>query len=165
MTSPKGFGPPKATSPKQQSKRAQERARAAKQFDKMKEQGGLEYEVYVRIIGKPNWVPMGAITVKQSRFVSRAIYANEQPLLEAAFRIAPMLKRYEDKLEYGYRLKGEKQDEIELAIKPAGWVPWAKASVRAYQKPWVGCLSRKNRSRVESVLTSGCNAAIAYDLA
>lgn len=119
----------------------------------------------MRIIGKPNWVPMGAITVKQSRFVSRAIYANEQPLLEAAFRIAPMLKRYEDKLEYGYRLKGEKQDEIELAIKPAGWVPWARASVRAYQKPWVGCLSRKNRSRVESVLTSGCNAAIAYDLA
>jgi hypothetical protein len=120
MTSPRGFGPPKEEQQKKPSKRAKERERAAQQFDKMKSQGGLEYEVYVRIVGKPNWVPMGAITVKQSRFISRAIYSNEKPLLEAAFRVAPLLKRYEGKLEYGYRLKAEKKAPIELALKPGG---------------------------------------------
>jgi hypothetical protein len=120
MTSPRGFGPPKEKKQQKPSKRAQERAKAADRFDRMKAQGGLEYEVYVRILGKPNWVPMGAITVKQSRFISRAIYANEQPLLEAAFRVAPLLKKYQDKLEYGYRLKEDKKGEIELALKPGG---------------------------------------------
>lgn len=120
MTSPRGFGPSKEEKQKKPSKRSQERAKAAERFDKMKARGGLEYEVYVRIVGKPNWVPMGAITVQQSRFISRAIYSNETALLEAAFRVAPLLKKYQDKLEYGYRLKEDKKGEIELATKPGG---------------------------------------------
>lgn len=144
MSSPKGFGPPKEEQPqKKKSKRAKERERAAKQFDKMKEQGGLEYQVFVRIIGKPNWVPMGAITVKQSRFISRAIYANEKPLLEAAFRIAPMLKRYQDKLEYGYRLKTEKKDPIELAIKPGGVGALGKGISQGLSKTLGGLFKKK----------------------
>lgn len=143
MSSPKGFGPPKEEKQQKKSKRAKERERAAKQFDKMKSQGGLEYEVFVRIIGKPNWVPMGAITVKQSRFVSRAIYANEKPLLEAAFRIAPMLERYKDKLEYGYRLKSEKKDPVELAIKPGGVGALGKGISKGLGKTLGGLFKKK----------------------
>ncbi len=143
MSSPKGFGPPKEEKQKKKTKRAKERERAAKQFDKMKEQGGLEYEVYVRIIGKPNWVPMGAITVKASRFVARAIYANEKPLLEAAFRVAPMLKRYQDKLEYGYRLKTAKKDPIEVAIKPGGVGALGKGIGQGLSKTLGGLFKKK----------------------
>lgn len=116
MGNARGFGPPKEK-PKV-SKRAQERAKAGKRMDKMKAQGMPEFEVYMRIQGKANWVPVGAITVPRSNLVSRAIYSNEAQLLEAAFRMAPMLKKYQDTLDYGYRLKGEKDDEIELAKKP-----------------------------------------------
>ncbi len=116
MGNSRGFGPPKEK-PKV-SKRAQERAKAGKRMDKMKAQGMPEFEVYMRIQGKANWVPVGAITVPRSNLVSRAIYSNEEQLLEAAFRMAPLLKKYRDTLDYGYRLKGEKDDEIELAKKP-----------------------------------------------
>ncbi|NJR70120.1 MAG: hypothetical protein HC771_16865 [Synechococcales cyanobacterium CRU_2_2] len=117
MSNPQGFGPPKAK-PKA-SKRSQERDAAAKRMDKMKAQGMPEFEVYMRIKDKPNWIPVGAITVPRSNLVSRAIYANEQSLLEAAFRMAPPLKKHQDNLDYGYRLKGAKKDEeIELAKKP-----------------------------------------------
>lgn len=113
----KGFGPPKPE-PKV-SQRAKEREAAGQQLDQMKASGALEYEIYLRIQGKPNWVPVGAIAVKRSSAIHQAIYANEAPLLEAAFRMAPMIKKHQDQLEYGYRLKGEKTDPIEVAVKPA----------------------------------------------
>ncbi len=122
MSNPRGFGPPKSRSKSQSkvSQRAQERAAAAKRMDKMKSQGMPEFEIYLRIKGKPNWVPVGAITVPRSNLVSRAIYANEKPLLETAFRMVPMMKKHQDSLEYGYRLKEFKDEEIQVAQRPTG---------------------------------------------
>lgn len=116
MGTARGFGP-QQDKPKM-SKRAKERAEAGKRMDRMKAQGMPEFEVYIRIKDKPNWVPVGAITVPRSNLVARAIYANEESLRSTAYRMAPMLKKYADDLEYGFRLKGEKDDEIELAKKP-----------------------------------------------
>ena len=113
---PKGFG--KKTPKKPKSERTKKREKASKQYDKMKGDGFPEYEVYVRRGGSNQWYPIGAIAVKRSSMVSRAIYHSETDLLQGAFRAFPVLKKSKDNLEYGYRLKGEKDDDIELAVKP-----------------------------------------------
>lgn len=120
MTEPKseskGFGKKTPKTPK--SKRTMKREKASKQYDKMKTDGLPEYEVYVRGAGAKQWFPIGAIAVRRSSQISRAIYHSEPDLLQGAFRAFPVLKKSKDNLEYGYRLKGEKEDDIELAVKP-----------------------------------------------
>ena len=116
MSTPVGFG--KKTPKKAMSERTKKREKASKQYDKMKTDGLPEYEVYVRTAGKQQWFPIGAIAVRRSSQISRAIYHSEADLLQGAFRSFPMLKKSKDNLEYGYRLKGEKDDDIELAKKP-----------------------------------------------
>ncbi|PZO59910.1 MAG: hypothetical protein DCF15_03105 [Phormidesmis priestleyi] len=116
MTEQKGFG--QKTPKKPKSERTQKREKASKQYDKMKTDGLPEYEVYVRGIGGKQWFPIGAIAVRRSSQISRAIYHSEKDLLQGAFRAFPVLKKSKDNLEYGYRLKGEKDDDIELAAKP-----------------------------------------------
>ncbi len=116
MTEPAGFG--KKTPKKPKSQRTQQREKASKQYDKMKTDGLPEYEVYVRGSGTKQWFPIGVIAVRRSSQISRAIYHSEADLLQGAFRAFPMLKKYRDNLEYGYRLKGEKDDDIEPAMKP-----------------------------------------------
>ncbi|MEM9090255.1 MAG: HHL1-like protein [Cyanobacteria bacterium P01_F01_bin.53] len=115
MSEPKGFG--KKTPKKPKSERTKKREKASKQYDKMKTDGLPEYEVYVRGIGSKQWYPIGAIAVRRSNQISRAIYHSEQDLLQGAFRAFPVLKKSQGNLEYGYRLKGEKDDDIELAKK------------------------------------------------
>ena len=112
---PQGFGQKKPKKPK--SERTQKREKASKQYDKMKTDGLPEYEVYVRGEGTKQWYPIGAIAVRRSSQISRAIYHSEADLLQGAFRAFPVLKKYKDNLEYGYRLKGEKDDDIETAVK------------------------------------------------
>ncbi len=116
MSEPAGFGKKAPKKPK--SKRTVQRDQASKQYDKMKTDGLPEYEVYVRGQGTKQWFPIGAIAVRRSSQISRAIYHSEADLLQGAFRAFPMLKKFKDNLEYGYRLKGEKDDDIELAVKP-----------------------------------------------
>ena len=118
MSTPVGFG--KKTPKKPKSERTKKREKASAQYDQMKTDGLPEYEVYVRAVGKKQWYPIGAIAVKRSSMVSRAIYHSEADLLQGAFRAFPVLKKSKDNLEYGYRLKGEKDDDIELAVKPRG---------------------------------------------
>lgn len=116
MSEPKGFGgkPPE----KKVSKRTKERTKASKQYDKMKTDGLPEYEVYMRAKGTKQWFPVGAIAVRRSSQIHQAIYSSQADLLQGGFRAFPMLKKNRDNLEYGYRLKGEKDDDIELAVEP-----------------------------------------------
>ncbi len=113
MSEPKGFG---KKPEKKVSKRTKERTKASKQYDKMKTDGLPEYEVYMRAKGTKQWFPVGAIAVRRSSQISRAIYHSEADLLQGAFRAFPVLKKSKDNLEYGYRLKGEKDDDIETAV-------------------------------------------------
>lgn len=112
----KGFGP--APVQPKVSKRSQERQSAGQRFDSMKAGGSPEYEIYMRIKDKPNWVPVGAIAVQRSNAINQALYANEEQLLQAAFRLSPLLKKFKDNLEYGYRLKEYKDEEVTLAVRP-----------------------------------------------
>lgn len=72
----------------------------------------------MRSAGGKQWFPVGAIAVRRSTQISRAIYHSEADLLQGAYRAFPVLKKSQGNLEYGYRLKGEKDDDIELAVKP-----------------------------------------------
>ncbi len=111
-----GFG---KTQPKPQpSKRASERAEAAQQYEKMKTDGLPDYEVYIRIRGKKNWFPVGVIAVKRSSQINQAVFSNQADLTQAAFRLYPMLRKNQSQLEFGYRLKEFKDDEIQVAVQP-----------------------------------------------
>ncbi|MEO0647411.1 MAG: HHL1-like protein [Cyanobacteria bacterium J06650_10] len=115
MAQPVGFG--KKTPKKPKSERTKKRETASKQYDQMKTEGLPEYEVYMRPAGNKQWYPVGAIAVRRSSQISRAIYHSEADLLQGAYRAFPVLKKNQGNLEYGYRLKGEKDDDIELAVK------------------------------------------------
>ena len=108
---PVGFG--KKTPKKPKSERTQKRENASKQYDEMTTEGLPEYEVYMRTAGSKQWYPVGAIAVRRSSQISRAIYHSEADLLQGAYRAFPVLKKNKGNLEYGYRLKGEKDDDIE----------------------------------------------------
>ena len=131
MTNSRGFGKEKPQ-PKV-SKRSEERAKASQQFDAMKSDGVPQFEVYMRMKNSKNWFPVGAIAVKRTSLIHHAIYDNEAQLLQGAFRAFPILQKNRDNLEYGYRLKEFKDEEIQLAVKPeakvAGAVQTAIAKV------------------------------------
>jgi Family of unknown function (DUF6523) len=134
MTSSPGFGK-KVHKEKKQSTGNAKRVQASKQFDDFKSKGMPEYEIYLRVQGKKQlqWFPIGAIAVKRSTQISAAIYANEEELLKGAFRLFPGLRKERESLEYGYRLKEFKDEEIQLAVRPqpgvAGALQGAIASV------------------------------------
>ncbi len=116
MTRTSGFGKPQPQ--RNISGRAETRARAAKQFEAMKADGTPEFEVYIRIMGKKSWYPVGAIAVKRTNQINRAIFDSEDQLLQGAFRLFPVLRKHQRQLEYGYRLKEFKDDPIQLAVAP-----------------------------------------------
>ncbi len=120
----KGFGEQKQVR-KAPSPNAQKRVEAAQQMDEMKAKGLPEFEVYIRVKNNKVWYPVRGIAVKRSNQISAAIYANEDNLLQGAFRIFPILKKNAQNLEYGYRLKEFKDDPIQLAIQPAPGVAGA----------------------------------------
>jgi Family of unknown function (DUF6523) len=132
MAKTSGFGKPQPQ-PKP-SKRSQERAKAATQYEKMKTDGLPEYEVYIRIQDKKQWFPVGVISVKRSSQINTAIFDSQEQLLQGAFRIFPILKKHQTQLEYGYRLKEFKDEPIQLATQPqpkiAGALQGAIAQVK-----------------------------------
>jgi Family of unknown function (DUF6523) len=135
MSNNTGFGKPKPQ-PKV-SKRSVDRATAGKQFEKMKADGTPEYEIYVRVRDKKPWFPVGAIAVKASNQINRAIFDSQAQLLEGAFRIFPVLRKNKDQLEYGYRLKEFKDEPIQLAEMPKaslGRINWAKSAIALNDK-------------------------------
>jgi hypothetical protein len=100
------------------SEGAKKRAAASKQYDEMQSDGTPEYEIYMRLKGNKNWVPVGKIAVKRSMMINYAIFANEEALLDGACRQFPYLRKQLTNLDYGYRLRSEPNDEIQLAVKP-----------------------------------------------
>ncbi|OUC14967.1 MAG: hypothetical protein B0A82_09275 [Alkalinema sp. CACIAM 70d] len=138
----KGFGQPKVTK-KPPSEAAKKRTEAAKQMDEMKAKGMPEFEIYIRIRDKKPWYPVGAISVQRSNQINQAIYANEEGLLQGAFRLFPILKKNAQNLEYGYRLKDYRDEEIQLAVKPASIVPNALQNAVANVGATIGGLFKK----------------------
>jgi hypothetical protein len=133
-TTQRGFGAPK-TQP-QVSRRTAERRAASQQYDEMKSAGIPEFEIYIRIRGKNNWFPVGAIAVKRTSLIHHAIYDNEAQLLQGAFRLFPVLRKNQDNLEYGYRLKEFKDEPIQLAEKPTSNQPSVFQKILSrFQKP------------------------------
>jgi hypothetical protein len=117
MTTTKGFG--KTPPAPKVSARSQQRAQAAQEYDEMKTKGVPDFEVYIRIKDKKPWYPVGSIAVKRSSQIHQAIYANQEDLLQGAFRLFPILKKNQQQLEYGFRLKEFKDEPIQLAEPPA----------------------------------------------
>lgn len=84
----------------------------------MKASGNPEFEIYIRIKGKRNWYPVGVIAVKRSSQINQAILGSPEDLHQGAFRIYPILRKNQQNLEYGHRLKEFKDEPIELAVRP-----------------------------------------------
>ncbi|NJL87417.1 MAG: hypothetical protein HC886_17860 [Leptolyngbyaceae cyanobacterium SM1_1_3] len=127
MSSPLGFGPQKPQ--RKPSKGEVQRAKASRQYEQLQAEDTPDFEIYIRIQGKNTWYPVGAIAVKRSSQVNRAIFGSQADLLQGAFRLYPVLRQHQDSLEYGYRLKAFKDEPIQLAIQPGGRVSSAIAQV------------------------------------
>jgi hypothetical protein len=141
MTTHSGFGKPQS---KPQSKRSTKRAEAAKQYDQMKADGVPEFEIYLRIRGKKNWYPIGVIAMKRSNQINQAIFGSQEDLLQGAFRLYPVLRKHQQQLEYGYRLKEYKDEPIQVAVPP-----------QASQKAGLQTVVNQVKDRVAALLKRG----------
>ncbi|BBC24238.1 HHL1-like protein [Pseudanabaena sp. ABRG5-3] len=103
--------------PKKKKKAPNKRELAANKYDEMKDKGLPEFNIFVRIKGK-EWVPAGSMAVERSNLISRAIFQQEAELLKGAIRLYPVLRKFKDDLEYGYRLKEFPDEEITVAVLP-----------------------------------------------
>lgn len=115
MTTNPGFG---KTQQKQKTQGAEKRATAAKQYDKLKSKGLPEFNIYIRIKDKKNWFPVGSLAVNRTSKINQAIFENEEELRKGAFRLFPVLRKNQNQLEYGYRLKEYNDEPIQLAEPP-----------------------------------------------
>ncbi len=142
MTTNSGFGKPQLKP--NASKRANARTDAVKRYDKMKSEGIPDFEVYIRIQGKKAWYPVGSIAVKRSDKINQAIFANQDNLLQGAFRLFPILRKHQTQLEYGYRLKEFQDEPIQLAIQPQPKGSSALQGAIAQVKERVSALFKRN---------------------
>jgi hypothetical protein len=112
-----GFG---KVQPKQQTaqKNKAKRTVASRKYDEMKKSGLPEFNIYVRIKGQGNWLPAGSMTVNRSNQINHALFQQEEELLKSVFRLFPKLRKHQNNLEYGYRLKEFKDEPIQLAVRP-----------------------------------------------
>jgi hypothetical protein len=117
MASSSGFGQPKQA--KKASKNTEKRAAASQQYDKMKADGLPEFNIFIRIKDKKNWFPIGSLAVNRSSQIHHAIFQQEAELLQGAFRLFPVLRKSQNNLEYGYRLKEFPDEQIQVATRPA----------------------------------------------
>jgi hypothetical protein len=72
----------------------------------------------VRIKGQENWLPVGSMTVNRSSQINQGIFEQEQELLKSIFHLFPKLRKHQNNLEYGYRLKEFKDEPIQVAVRP-----------------------------------------------
>jgi hypothetical protein len=117
MTTHQGFGKKPV---KKQSKNAEKREAAAKQYETMKSEGMPEFSIFIRIKDKKNWYPVGSLAVNRSTKINQAIFENLEALREGGFRLFPNLRKHQQNLEYGYKLKGKEfaDEPIQLAVPP-----------------------------------------------
>lgn len=117
MTTQIGFGkvqPNQKTAQKSKAKRVA----AARKYDEMKKSGVPEFNIYVRIKGQQQWLPAGSIAVNRSNQINQAVFEQEQELLKGVFRLFPKLRKHQNNLEYGHRLKEFKDEPIQVAVRP-----------------------------------------------
>jgi hypothetical protein len=136
MATRSGFG--KAQPQPKVSKRSTERAEAVKQYDQLKSDGIPDFEIYIRIIGKKAWYPVGSIAVKRSDQINQAIFSSQDELLQGAFRLFPILKKHQTELEYGHRLKEYKDEPIQLAVPPQS----GSGGMQTLTKPFEQAIAR-----------------------
>ncbi|WP_019498328.1 HHL1-like protein [Pseudanabaena sp. PCC 6802] len=134
MATPTGFGKVTAPKPKAEKNKAK-RTVASQKYEEMKSSGLPEFSIYVRIKGKPNWIPAGSMTVDRSDKISLAIYQQEEELIEGVMRLYPKMRQYQSQLEYGYRLKQFNDEAIAVAIPPQ---PTLGDAMQAKLKQWQG---------------------------
>ena len=103
--------------PKKKKKAPNKHQVAANKYDEMKEKGLPEFNIFIRIKGK-EWVPAGSMAVERSNKISQAIFQQEAELLKSAIRLYPILRKFKDNLEYGYRLKEFPDEEVTVAVLP-----------------------------------------------
>ncbi|PZV17697.1 MAG: hypothetical protein DCF20_04805 [Pseudanabaena sp.] len=115
-TKASGFGQVSGK-PKKKKKAPNKREVAASRYDEMKGKGLPEFNIFIRIRGK-EWVPAGSMAVQRSSQISQAIFQQEAELLKSAIRLYPILRKFKDDLEYGYRLKEFPDEEITVAVLP-----------------------------------------------
>jgi len=115
-TKPTGFAQGSGQS-KKKKKEPNKRQEAASKYDEMKGKGLPEFNIFIRIKGK-EWVPAGSMAVERSNQISRAIFQQEAELLKGAVRLYPILWKFKDNLEYGYRLKEFSDEEVTIAVLP-----------------------------------------------
>lgn len=117
MTTQIGFGKVQPKKPATQKDKAK-RAAAARQYEEMKKSGLPVFNIYVRIQGQQNWFPVGSITVNRSSQINKAVFEQEEELLKGVFRLFPKLRKHQNNLEYGYRIKEFSDEPIQVAVRP-----------------------------------------------
>lgn len=123
MTNQTGFG---KVQPKKQvaKKNKAKRAAASQQYTEMKKSGSPEFNIFVRIKGdEKNWFPAGSMTVDRSNQIDQAMFQQEEEMLKGVFRLFPKLRKHQDELEYGHRLKEFNDEPITIAVRPKPIVP------------------------------------------
>lgn len=121
MSSPKGFSQSSGSEKKKASEANKKRKAASNQYEKLKDSGSPEFNIYVRLPEKPdNWLPVGSMAVQRSSAINAAIFQNQEELLKGALRLFPKLGKRKQELEYGYRLKDPlyADEAIQLAQPP-----------------------------------------------
>jgi hypothetical protein len=143
MTTQIGFGkvqPQKQTAKKNKVKRTA----ASQQFNEMKKSGLPEFNIYVRIKGQKQWLPAGSMTVNRSSLINDALFQEEEELLKGVFRLFPKLRKHQNELEYGYRLKEFKDEPIALATRPQSTTGSAIQSAIANVKDRLSSLLKRS---------------------
>ena len=142
MTTQIGFGkvePKKQTVKKNKAKRAA----ASKKYDEMKKDGLPEFNIYVRVKGQKQWLPAGSMAVSRTNQINQAIFQQEEELLKGVFRLFPKLRKQQNELEYGHRLKEFKDEPIVVATRPtAGAGNLFQAAVSGVKERFSALLGR-----------------------
>mmetsp|Transcript_4962 Transcript_4962/g.11896 ORF Transcript_4962/g.11896 Transcript_4962/m.11896 type:complete len:214 (-) Transcript_4962:74-715(-) len=137
-----GFGK-KVAPQKKTSAIAKDRKPAADRYDKIAASGAPEFNVFFRAVGagdedgmmRGGWYPVGLVTAPSSMLVNKAIFTNEDALLQGAWNVhSVQIKRqfttaegkkpnnWKDMkncdLEYGFQMKDFPDEEVTLAEVP-----------------------------------------------
>jgi hypothetical protein len=132
MPKPVGFAPKVETKSNSRSKSAAKQKRQEKEqkFADLRRQGCPEFSIFVRIPDR-EWLPAGTMAVERSNQINQAIFQQEAELRKNIFRILPKLQRFQDQLEFGYRLKEFPDEPITKAVRPT-----AKAGGNSFTRAW-----------------------------
>ena len=135
-----------SSSQKKKKKAPNKREVAASKYDEMKDKGLPEFNIFIRIKGK-EWVPAGSMAVERSNLISRAIFQQEAELLKGAIRLYPILRKFKDNLEYGYRLKEFPDEEITVAVLPEPTIGDKFQYAFTKAKEYFNSVTKKNQGK------------------